>query len=313
MTARFEQINLNLLVALDAMLAERNVTRAARRQGVTQSAMSRNLAALRTLLDDDLLIRVGNTMQPTAYALSIQDGLRRNLSGLQRLVRTSGPFDPAHAGGTLRVAAPGPVAAIVAPNLVEAIAHNDQGLRLRLEHLDAARVVDAIEDGVDLALGPLLDLGSAVEGVCVHRERFACLVHEDHPAAAHGALDLDSYLEGAHLLISPTGRGDAVVDEALGNRARRVVAEVESFLLAPAIVARTHLILTAPASMLLAAVQGLPVRMVTAPMGLPVLQIAAYWDPTRGADPRVQWLLAQIRRTFTSFRDRSEDAVPKPR
>ena len=73
--------------------------------------MSRNLASLRTLLNDELLVRVGNEMQPTPYALSIQPGLRRNLADLQRLVRTGGTFDPGTADGTLRVAAPGHLAA----------------------------------------------------------------------------------------------------------------------------------------------------------------------------------------------------------
>lgn len=88
MSTRLEQMNLNLLLSLDALLAEKNVTRAVKRLLVTQSAMSRNLASLRTLLTDELLVRVGNAMQPTPYALSIQSDLRRNLAELQRLVRT---------------------------------------------------------------------------------------------------------------------------------------------------------------------------------------------------------------------------------
>ncbi|MFT6400673.1 MAG: DNA-binding transcriptional LysR family regulator [Bradymonadia bacterium] len=145
MSSPLDGMNLNLLLSLDALLSEKSVTRAAKRVGVTQSAMSRNLASLRTLLSDELLVRVGNEMRPTPYALSIRLGLRRNLADLERLVRTAGVFDPQTAVGTLRLAAPGHVAARIAPDLVARIQRDAPGLRLRIEQLDAARIVDAVE------------------------------------------------------------------------------------------------------------------------------------------------------------------------
>ena len=298
MTTQLAQMNLNLLLSLDALLAEQNVTRAAKKLGVTQSAMSRNLASLRTLLNDELLVRVGNTMQPTPYALSIQIGLHHNLADLQRLVRTGGAFDPAVTGGTLRVAAPGHVAALIGPDLIDSIEQSAPGLRLRIEQLDAARIVHAIQEGVDLALGPLLDLGSAVEGTLIYRDEFACLVSSSHPDVPGDTIDLESYLKCSHVVISPTGRGGTLVDSHLDGRTRRVVAEVESFLLAPAIVANTQLVLTAPRSALVAAERDLAVKVVTAPFELPALKIAAYWDPSRTDDARVQWILASVRRSL---------------
>jgi len=295
MSAPLEQMNLNLLHSLDALLTERNVTRAAKLLGVTQSAMSRNLGSLRTLLRDDLLVRVGNTMQPTPYALSIQPGLRRNLADLQRLMRTAGSFDPATAEGSLRVAAPGHMAALIAPDLVDRIEQGAPGLRIRIEQLDAAGIVHSIEAGVDLAIGPLLDLGSAVEGTLVCRDGFACMVRKDHPIVTGDSIDLQTYLDSSHVVISPTGRGGNLVDHFLEGGVRRVVAEVESFLLAPAIIGSTDLILTAPRSALLAVDRGLSVKIVTSPFQLPALRIAAYWDPSRSDDPRVRWLLDSVR------------------
>ena len=293
-------MNLNLLLSLDALLSEKNVTRAAKKLRVTQSAMSRNLGSLRDLLNDELLVRVGNVMSPTSYALSIQAGLRRNLADLQRLVRTGGAFDPAHAEGTLRVAAPGHMAALIAPDLVARIVENAPGLRLRIEQLDAARIIDAIGEGVDLALGPLLDLGSAVEGTRVWTDDFACLVRHDHPDVPGDSISLETYLSCSHVVISPTGRGGSLVDEHLSGHKRRVLAEVESFLLAPAIVAKTHLVLTAPRSALVAVEGDARVKVVTAPFELPPLKIAAYWDPCRTHDARVQWILQSVRESLKS-------------
>ncbi len=302
MTTPLKQMNLNLLLSLDGLLAEQNVTRAAKKLGVTQSAMSRNLASLRTLLNDELLVRLGNGMQPTPYAQSIKAGLRRNLADLQRLVRTGGAFDPARAEGTLRVAAPGHMGALIVPDLIERIERDAPGLRLRIEQLDAARIVHAIQEGVDLALGPMLELGSAVQGTLVCRDAFACLVSTNHPDVPGDAIDLETYLRCSHVVISPTGRGGSLVDGHLGGRTRRVLAEVQSFLLAPAIVARTQLVLTAPRSAMFAVERELAVKVVAAPFDLPALKIAAYWDPSRSDDARVRWILDSVRESLKQWR-----------
>ena len=303
MNPRLEQINLNLLLALDALLTEQNVTRAAKRLGLGQSAMSRNLGSLRSLLKDELLVRVGNTMQPTPYALSIQGGLRRNLADLQRLLRTGGGFDPATAEGSLRIASPGHIAALFLPELVARVEQEAPKLQIRIEQLDAASIHQAIQGGADLAIGPLLDLGSAVEGKLLCRDPFACLVRADHPVITGDSVDLETYLRCAHLVISPTGRGGSLVDAHLGERTRRVVVQAQSFLLAPVVVSRTDLVLTAPRSVLMSAEQDRGVKRVAAPLELPALKLAAYWDPRRGADPRVRWLLESVQHSLGVLRD----------
>ena len=89
--------------------------------------------------------------------------------------------------------------------------------------------------------------------------------------------------------------GGSIVDDQLQSRPRRIVAEVESFLLAPAIVARTRLILTAPKSVLLTFHGNPSLKVVAAPFELPALNIAAYWDPSRNDDARVRWVLRDVR------------------
>ncbi len=300
---RLEEINLNLLLALDVLLAEENVTRAAQRMGVTQSAMSRSLATLRTLFKDELLIRVGNEMQPTPYAAALKVGLRNNLADLQRLLRTAGVFDPSIEKGTIRIAAAGHLAALVGPHLVSTFENEAPGLDLRIEQLDGARLAGAIANGVDVALGPALDLGQVVDSRILFQDDFACLVRTDHPEVTGDSIDLDTYLGLNHIVISPTGRGDSIVDSELApEHCRRVLVRVESFLLAPALVASTDLVLTAPRSSLMAAMLHHPVKIVPAPLALPSLRIAAYWDPRRKDDARMLWVLAALTSALSAYR-----------
>ena len=285
---RLEAINLNLLLALDALLEEGNVTRAAARVGIGQPAMSKSLGTLRELFADELLTRVGNEMRATPLAEALAPELRRAIADLRRVVRTAGPFVPADAHETLRIATPGHLAALAGPRLLARLHEQAPGVTLRIEDLPGSDPGRAIEAGADLALGPAKDDATLASRVLA-RDGFACLLRRNHPAGA--SFSLDTYLTLRHLVISPTGRGTSFVDEALGERVRTIAARVQSFVLAPTLVAESDLVLTAPRSALLAAARTLPVELVEAPLALPAITLAAYWDPRRDRDARTQWLL----------------------
>jgi DNA-binding transcriptional LysR family regulator len=133
-------------------------------------------------------------------------------------------------------------------------------------------------------------------------DHFACLVRQDHEEVNGNALRLRTYLSLRHLLISPTSGGQSVVDTTLAQHgcARRVAAQVASFMLAPQLVAQSDLVLTAPASSLAQAEQFLPVRIVRAPVELPELYIAAYWNARRGNDPLLLWLVGVVENAVAS-------------
>jgi len=298
------EFNLNLLLSLDALLQERNVTRAARRVGVSQSAMSRNLATLRSLFSDELLTRVGNDMRATPLAEELGPALGTCLTELERVVRTAGVFEPASARGTVRLAAPGHLGVWVAPALMRTFARDAPGLVLRVEQADDAQLGAAIAAGVDIALGPAIETSGALGSRVLFRDGFACLVRSEHPAARDG-LDLETYLELSHIVISPTGRHGARVDEALrelGHR-RHVAMWTQSFLLAPQTVAVTDHVLTAPRSVLLAAAKTMAVRLLEAPLELAPIRIAAYWDLRRSNDAQTMWLLEAVASAVQALRD----------
>ena len=100
-----EQLNLNLMLALHWLLVEQSVTRAARRMGVTQSAMSRSLGQLRVLLGDQLFVTVGRRLEPTRRATALQRPLADAMDALRNIIREDAPFDPTRLDGVLRMAA----------------------------------------------------------------------------------------------------------------------------------------------------------------------------------------------------------------
>ncbi|MBK9034385.1 MAG: LysR family transcriptional regulator [Myxococcales bacterium] len=292
MDATLRGMNLNLLVALDALLAERSVTRAARRTGVTQSAMSQSLAALRAMLGDPVLVRTPTGMQLTTRAEALGPPLRRCLDELGRVLAGGGEFDPAQERGTVRIATGEHLAALLAAPLLTRLAACAPDADLRIDTLDARRTTELLDGGVDLVIGPPV-ASTAVGSRPLFEDRFVCVLRRaDVPTSARAQLPLRDYLRRGHVLISPSGQGSSVVDRALADRGheRRIVARVGSFMLAPQLVAQTGLILTAPRACVAAASATLPLAALRAPVPLPPLAIACHWDLRRGADPRVQWL-----------------------
>jgi DNA-binding transcriptional LysR family regulator len=156
-------INLNLLPALDALLAETSVSAAAARTGVSQSAMSHSLARLRELLDDPLLVSAGRQMVPTARAQALAGPLRAALEQLRGALAAGAPFDPATAERQLAIAAFDYFEMIAVPELVAFLGRRAPNMTLRIERLSPAvtrRLVagelDMVLDMADAAMPPSL-------------------------------------------------------------------------------------------------------------------------------------------------------------
>ena len=152
--AHLARLDLNLLVALDALLTERSVTRAAARVGLGQSAMSHNLARLRALFGDELLRRAPDGMRPTPRALALVDPVRVALSQIQALVSQADAFDPRTAERTFRIGMPDSVEVLLGPSLLAHLRTAAPSVRLRLHTIDSLQVLDDLDaDRFDLAVG----------------------------------------------------------------------------------------------------------------------------------------------------------------
>lgn len=258
-------LDLNLIVALDALLAERSVTKAADRVGITQSAMSHALARLRSVTGDELLVRAAGGMVPTPRALALAPPIRHALGEVAAALRVPKAFEPRTAKLRIVLATSDYGELVVLPEVVRRLGIEAPGIELRV----VARTDDApaqlASGAVDLVVAPRSPRGDAV-GMFAQRlfdEGFVCVVRRGHPLARK-KLTLARFAEASHALIAPHGREGSFVDDALAARgaARRVAVAVPHFLIAPHLVATSDLLLTLASRV---------ARILAKPLGLVVL------------------------------------------
>ncbi len=289
-------IDLNLVVALDALLAERHVTRAATRLGLTQSAASHALARLRELLGDPLLVRgPGGAMVPTPLAERIRPRLRSVLDDLATTLRGEA-FDPTTARNTFRIGASDYVELVVLPRLVERVqrlAPNiDIWVHSFLEHGD----VELATGALDLVIGPTASNHAAgIYEKVLFDESFTCIVRAKHHLA-RSKLTLARYCETPHLLVAPRGRPGSLVDDALAKlgRTRRIGLAVPHFLVVPYIIASTDLMATLATRVAAMFTEPLGIVTMPPPIAIPKFRMAVSWHERSHHDAPHRWLREQL-------------------
>lgn len=295
------RIDLNLLVALDALARERSVTKAAERAGVTQSAMSHTLRRLRELFDDPLLVRGrgGMVLTPRAEALTIP--LRSGLVSLARTLAEPQAFAPEDTTRTFRIVSPDLFDSLVLPTLLQCLGRQAPGVDLAVVPMPK-RLTDSLETGdVDLAIYPVLlapqafDLDTQVDAELqsrtLFRDSFRCFARADHPALTSRRLTLKEFTRLNHILVSPGGEGPGVVDHFLDAQGlqRRIALRVPHFASALEVVAQSDLILTAPASLSQCPTASTLASRPT-PLAIPEHAITMIWHPRFTEDPPHRWL-----------------------
>ncbi len=244
-----DDMDLNLLRALDVLVRERNVTRAGRALGLSQPAMSNALTRLRQVTGDPLLVRSPDGMLPTPRALELAEPVRQALALLSRAVSEHDTFVPEKATENFRIALLDHSAfvfmplivkrlAAVAPNVtVEAVAWRGDDLNYR--------ELQAGEIDLLLSVGSFSEAPAGIYRRRLFADRFVCLVREGHPLVKR-ELDLETYCELSHVLVSPRGGRRGIVDEALDAKglSRRIAVVVPHFMVAPFLVSRTDFIVT---------------------------------------------------------------------
>jgi len=285
-------IDLNLLTALESLLVERSVTKAAGRMGISQPAMSHALARLRALFDDRLLIRESGGTRLTARAAALVEPLRRVTDGARALM-VPPIFAPETATNTFRVALSDRYAAFLLPPLVRRTTREAPGVTLEVEPTSADTRARLADGRLDLAItvattGPDDD---AFQQRVLCRDRFVCV-------ARHGLPDLDLPLTAArfaalaHVLVSVTGRTEGVVDRELAKLGlkRRVVLRTRDFVSAAAVVAENDLIVTMPAKFAYSRFGDGSARIIEPPIPLPEFDVATLWHTRLRDDPAHIWL-----------------------
>nr|WP_244277591.1 LysR family transcriptional regulator [Mesorhizobium loti] len=290
-------IDLNLLVVLEALLAERHVSRAAIRLNKSQPAVSHALARLRHLLDDPLLVRRQGGLEPTARAIEITPALTEALDRMRHLLAPAG-FDPATARRTFRLAMSDYGAAVILPALLPLVRAQAPQVDLVVSQASREVMVSQIIDGeIDLAFGVFPGLDRSVRSHRLFDERFACLAD----AASLGgrqAMDLATYLERPHALVDLRPERQSEVDKALAElgRTRRLCLVIPHWGVAPRLIADTDLVLTVASRILPSPDERLCV--FAPPFEIPAFPFTQVWHERRESDPAHQWLRSRLQHLF---------------
>lgn len=286
-------LDLNLLVALDALLRERSVTRAARRCGVGQSAMSHSLGRLRALIGDALLVRDGRQMVPTPRGAALQGPLAALLGDVRRLLSHGEDFDPATSTRRFRLVCPDLVAAAL-PALLEVIGREAPGVDLAVRAPGGA-MADALRTGGDeLGLGPPPRDGAGLMQRVAGAVGWTVLMRAGHPAAADWGLE--TWLRWPHVVVGTGDGAPGFVDDALAatGKRRRIGLVAPGFLVAPLVVARTDALFTAPAPFVAALADALGLVQRPPPVALPRVPVVIAWPERLHGDPGHRWLRERV-------------------
>lgn len=285
-------VDANLVVALDALLQESNVTRAARRVGITQSAMSQTLARLRHQFDDPILVKVGRQMEPSPFGLRIKARLHTLLNELEAIVGERPTFDEKEASGRFVIATVDYLALVLFPALARAVALRAPGIDLGIQALDQASIAPQLQQGlVHLYIGVPGQTERALQMQHLFTDSFSVVVGSENPLCA-GGMTIDSYASLPHILVSPRREAESIISRELGavGHTRRVAIEVPYFSIVPQLLKKSNLVATVPTRIASLYAEDHGVEVLAPPMPLPEIEICMAWHPTFSADPAQIWL-----------------------
>jgi DNA-binding transcriptional LysR family regulator len=295
------RFDLDLLVALDALIEERNATRAAARLGCTQPTISGMLARLRDLFGDPLFVRTQRGLLPTPRAQALALPLKQLLADSRRLVAREA-FDPATAELAFTISSNDYAQRALLVPFVKVLRREARQIRLAIAPPIVEGVGDALARGaIDLAVTIPEFAAPELRSRLLYRERYVVAVRPRHPLARRGTMTVERFCEYDHVLVSPTGGSfEGPADRALSRlRLRRQVRySVPSFLLLPEILQTDDLVALVPSRLLGADDRRLVV--LKPPVEIPGFEVIAAWHPRVDEDAAHRWLRRRLAETARS-------------
>lgn len=293
----FKGLDLNLLAAFDALMIERNVTRAAARVGVSQPAMSAALGRLRTLFADPLFLRSAEGLLPTARAREMAGPVAAALHTIETTLLVRPGFEPLTATTTFNLGMSDYPAFVVLPRLVSALALLAPGVTLNAYSFnDRDSAVELLDAGtIDAAIGLVpTQTEGRILATPLFRDEFITLLRHDHPAAGQD-MDLETFLSLSHVLVSPEGDRYGVVDQALAQmgRQRRVALTLAHMFAAPLLVAHSDYVATLMRRVVLPSFEPL-LKLSAPPLALPSIELHLLWHRRNDDHPAQQWLRERV-------------------
>ncbi|NVK22912.1 MAG: LysR family transcriptional regulator [Kangiellaceae bacterium] len=297
--------DLNLLVLLDVLLDEKHISNAAERLYMSQPAVSRSLQRLRDMLNDPLLVRVGNGYQLTERAIELQPRIKSWLADFSCMLHTEA-FDPHKAKGEMRIMSMDLEMSLFVPNLWQDMQQQAPDVNLRTFNMRSDGI-DLLEQGeIDFFIS---DERKSLDNTKYHsfhliQHDFVLVLAADHPLA-NKTIDLDKYAKLPHGIVTVTGKGKGFIDTALNKvgKKRKVNLFVPTFHQALDICSRTELAFSMPRLVVEKELQRYDVVMKEIPLKLPTLDIYLYWHERQHQVPMHRWFRTLMRESFEQTRE----------
>ena len=305
---RFNKLDLNLLVALDAMLSLKSVSRAAEQLNLSQSAMSNALARLREHFDDDLLVQVGRKMELTPRAEGLQDAVRDVLVRVDTTISAKPEFVPATSDREFRIFVSDYSMVTLMPHLLALAAQASHSVRFHFlpQQNQPQRLLDRGE--ADLLVIPKIYCSPDHPTEKLLDEDFCCIVWQDGQLATPerspaGRLTLDAYQGAGHVVFQPPGGAPSYEGTAMQRLGvtRRVEVATFSFVGALSLVVGTDRIATVHRRLAGYGRQFLPLKVLESPVALPPMNQVMQWHEYRTNDPGLVWLRALLLRAVAEM------------
>jgi len=294
-------IDLNLLVAFEALMEERHVTRAGERIGLAQPSMSSVLTRLRALFGDELFVRSASGMQPTAKALALAQPISDALAQIRSALAPTSTFDPATSRRRLTIAATDYGDLVVVPRLVEELRREAPEIDLVVRPIiDPAASVASLERGdVDVLIGGHLPASQRITRCTLFAENFVC-IRDAKRARQKARLTRDEYTRLPHVLFSSAG-GDGLpgaIDTTLGRygRKRRTAITLAHVVAVPFAVAGTDLVATMAERIARRFAIAAGVSVVPVPYDVEAFNIDLLHTRRAMADPALRWFIELVSR-----------------
>jgi DNA-binding transcriptional LysR family regulator len=294
--------DLNLLVAFEALIAERNVTRAAQRIGLGQPAMSHALSRLRELFADDLFVRTPGSMKPTTRALELAPSIARVLVDIRESVLAGRAFNPAETEMTFRIGAADHREVGLMPKLLSAFCAEAPKARLVVHQVDEHNVTTMLETGaIDVAIGHFPEAGGSVKADFLFHEDFVC-VFDAKACNVTAPITLEQYLALPHIVMSLTGELSGIADPVLARAGERrlVLASTPHFLTVPYLLHGFRAVAAMPRQVAehCRRVTGLTVSPL--PIKTKGYDVSLYWHTRTETDPAHIWFRDRLREASQS-------------
>lgn len=295
------RIDLNLLVHLDALLREENVTRAASHLGITQPAMSNGLKRLRALLDDPILVRTSDGMAPTELAIGLKPAVREILSRVEQVIQPDRDFDLG-SRRVFRIMASDYAESTLIPAVLAHVRKQAPNVTLDVLTPSDVSFVDVEQGRVDMAINRFDSLPQSFHQKTLWTDTFSCLLSPENPLVDH--FDLDAYLQASHIWVSKTGFGVGVgvnpedvqrlgwVDEALdriGGK-RNISVFTRHYQVAMLLAQQHDLVATLPSRAAQLNRHDAKFVVKDPPFEIPAFELKMAWSPLLHHNSGHQWL-----------------------